>query len=131
VWQAWNLHASGLLQSLFWTQWPPRSSFLELPLHEAAATASRQVLMSKLVRFISSSMGWFGRKVCHKMKSRARHVVRSGRVQWGWRYTTTSRRAIVAASKAPKFFGHHGAEGQHRAPAGGPAVGPGDIATAS
>jgi hypothetical protein len=44
---------------------------------------------------------------------------------------TGSRRAIVAASKAPKFFGHHGAEGQHRAPAGGPAVGPGDITTAS
>jgi len=54
------LHESGLLQSLFWMHWPPRSSFLELPLHEAATMATRQVLMSKLDRFILFSRDWLG-----------------------------------------------------------------------
>jgi hypothetical protein len=40
--------------------------------------------------------------------------------------TTGSRRSIVAAHKAPKPLGHHCAERQHRAPAGGPAVDTGD-----
>jgi hypothetical protein len=51
-WQLANLHESGLLQSLFWMHVPPRSSFLELALHEAAAMATRKILMSKLDRFI-------------------------------------------------------------------------------
>jgi hypothetical protein len=65
-WQVANLHASGLLQSLFWTHVPPRSSFLELALHEAATMATRQTLMSKLDRFILSSLDWLGGRVCHK-----------------------------------------------------------------
>jgi hypothetical protein len=47
------------------------------------------------------------------------------------RLPTVSRRPIVAAYKAPKLFGDHGTERQHRAPTGGPAVDPGDITTAT
>jgi hypothetical protein len=117
---------------------------LELALHEAATMAVRQIFMSKLDRFIFPSLDWLVRWQSVPQNGIVDASMWFGRMQRSLRPvpcrkllpgvevpTTGSRRAILAASKAPKFFGHHGAEGQHGAPAGGPAVDPGDITTAS